>query len=60
MPDSPIEAKFLKQEEKLIAIERLRMNQMGIASREWKWDHVFECARDLKTWLWFSLIFVIS
>lgn len=60
MPDSPVEAKFLNDEDKLIAIERLRMNQMGIGSGVWKWDHVREAMLDAKTWLWFSLMFVIS
>ncbi|KAK2608871.1 hypothetical protein QQS21_002584 [Conoideocrella luteorostrata] len=60
MPDSPMTAKFLSREDKFIAIERLRMNQMGIGSGVWKWDHVKECAMDPKTWLWFFLMFVIS
>ncbi|KAH7176963.1 allantoate permease [Dactylonectria macrodidyma] len=60
MPDSPQKAKFLTAEEKEIAIERLRMNQMGMGTGEWKWDHVRECALDIKTWLWFSLIILIS
>ncbi|KAF2733369.1 allantoate permease-like protein [Polyplosphaeria fusca] len=60
MPDSPMEAKFLSHNEKLIAIERLRMNQMGVASRVWKWDHVMEAFLDVKTWLWFSMITAIS
>jgi hypothetical protein len=60
MPDSPVDAKFLKYEDKLIAIERLRMNQMGIGSGVWKWEHVREAMLDPKTWLWFSLMFVIS
>ena len=60
MPDSPMEAKFLKHEEKLVAIERLRMNQMGVASRVWKWDHVQEAFLDVKTWLWFSMLMAIS
>ncbi|KAF4119231.1 MFS family permease [Geosmithia morbida] len=60
MPDSPVEAKFLTPEDKVIALERLRMNQMGIESGVWKWDHVREAVLDLKTWLWFSLMFVIS
>jgi hypothetical protein len=53
-------AKFLKGDDKLIAIERLRMNQQGIASGVWKWDHVWEALLDPKTWLWFSLMFTIS
>ncbi|UPL00988.1 hypothetical protein LCI18_011922 [Fusarium solani-melongenae] len=60
MPDSPAEAKFLSKHEKLIAIERLRMNQTGVMSRKWRWDHLWETIRDLKTWLWFALIFSIS
>jgi hypothetical protein len=60
MPDSPMEAKFLKGDDKLIAIERLRMNQMGVASRIWKWDHVKEAFMDPKTFFWFALLFAIS
>ncbi|KAJ4363681.1 hypothetical protein N0V83_009978 [Neocucurbitaria cava] len=60
MPDSPMEAKFLNEHEKLIAVERLRMNQMGVASRVWKWDHVFEAFMDPKTWLWFSMLTAVS
>lgn len=59
MPDSPMEARFLTHGDKLIAIERLRMNQMGVASRVWKWDHVREAFLDLKTWIWFSSLLVI-
>ena len=60
MPDSPAEAKFLSKHDKLIAVERLRMNQMGVLSRQWRWDHLWETLRDPKTWLWFTLIFSIS
>jgi MFS family permease len=60
MPDSPMEAKYLNTREKLIAIERLRANQMGVASREWRWDHALETMLDIKTWLWFVLIVAIS
>ncbi|KAE8150255.1 major facilitator superfamily domain-containing protein [Aspergillus avenaceus] len=60
MPDSPMEAKYLNHREKVIAVERLRANQMGIVSREWRWDHVQETLCDLKTWCWFFLIVTIS
>ncbi|KAH7037069.1 major facilitator superfamily domain-containing protein [Microdochium trichocladiopsis] len=60
MPDSPIEAKFLNDEDKLVALERLRMNQMGMGSGVFKWDHVREAMLDLKTWIWFLLMFIIS
>ncbi|KAI1500410.1 major facilitator superfamily domain-containing protein [Biscogniauxia marginata] len=60
MPDSPMEAKFLKDHEKVIAIERLRANQMGVVSREWNHDHFKESFFDPKTWFWFAMLFSIS
>ncbi|KAK8038098.1 hypothetical protein PG994_014865 [Apiospora phragmitis] len=60
MPDSPVEAKFLNDHDKAIALERLRANQMGVISREWRQDHLKEALLDPKTWFWFSLIFAIA
>lgn len=60
MPDSPVKAKFLSVQDKAVAIERLRMNQMGMETGEWRWSHVSDAARDLKTWLWFAIMFVVS
>ncbi|KAI1633780.1 major facilitator superfamily transporter [Biscogniauxia mediterranea] len=60
MPDSPMEAKFLKESEKVIAIERLRANQMGVVNREWNHEQFKESFIDLKTWFWFALLFSIS
>jgi hypothetical protein len=60
MPDSPVEAKFLNEHDKLLAVERLRANQMGVVSTNWKWDQAIESLLDLKTWFWFALIFAIS
>lgn len=55
-----MEANCLSDREKFIAVERLRANQMGIVSREWRWDHVWETIYDFKTWSWFFLIISIS
>lgn len=61
LPDSPITARFLKEEDKLIAIERLRDNQQGVETREWKWSHVREALlKDYKTWLWGFMMFSVS
>lgn len=60
IPDSPMEAKFLSDREKVIATERLRANQTGITARKWRWDHVWETATDIKTYLWFIAITSIS
>lgn len=55
-----MQARFLKGDDKLLAIERVRMNQMGISSDIWRWDHVKEVFLDLKTWLWFSMLAAVS
>jgi Major Facilitator Superfamily len=60
MPDSPVTTKIFNEEEKLIAIERLRANQQGIENDVWNWEHVREAALDLKTWLWAFMMFSIS
>ncbi|RAR03317.1 major facilitator superfamily transporter [Stemphylium lycopersici] len=60
MPDSPMKAKYLNERERFIAVQRLRANQMGIQSGEWKWDQVWETFIDLKTWCWFVAIIAIS
>jgi hypothetical protein len=59
-PDSPLTAKFLTQEEKLIAVERLRHNRMGIQSETWKWNQVRETLCDPKSWFWGALLFCIA
>ncbi|KAL4995953.1 major facilitator superfamily domain-containing protein [Aspergillus recurvatus] len=60
LPDSPMQSKFLNEGDKLLAIERLRMNQQGIETHEWKWAHVREAFLDLKSFFWFALMFSIS
>ncbi|KAH7344269.1 major facilitator superfamily domain-containing protein [Pyrenochaeta sp. MPI-SDFR-AT-0127] len=60
MPDSPMKAKYLTEREKIIAVERLRANQMGIQSGHWRWDQVWETFIDFKTWCWFIAIVAIS
>ncbi|KAF9490985.1 MFS general substrate transporter [Pleurotus eryngii] len=56
LPDLPTMARFLTHEEKIVALERLRANNQGTESKEWKWDH----ALDPKTYLWFALLFLCA
>ncbi|PYH82142.1 MFS general substrate transporter [Aspergillus uvarum CBS 121591] len=60
MPDSPVQSKFLGEEDKLLTIERLRMNQQGLETHVWKWEHVKEACLDLKSYFWFAFTFSIS
>jgi hypothetical protein len=55
--DSDIEsARFLTPEEKKMAIERLRANQTGTGTREWKWNQVIEVFVDPKSYLWLGIV----
>ncbi|KAF8869063.1 MFS general substrate transporter [Infundibulicybe gibba] len=60
LPDSPVKARFLSRDEKIIALERLRANNQGTESKVWKWDQVRELIIDPKTYLWFLLLFVCA
>jgi len=55
IPDSPMDAWFLSQEEKVVAVERLRKGQVGVRNHKIKFDHIKKAAMDLK----FLLIFVM-
>jgi MFS family permease len=53
-------ARFLNAHEKAQAIERLRANQTGTGSREFKWSHVLEVALEPKTYLWFAMALLLN
>ena len=48
MADSPITARWLTDEEKHVAVERLRGNQQGIGSRVFKWYQIREVFTDIR------------
>ncbi|CAH0053542.1 unnamed protein product [Clonostachys solani] len=51
LPDSPLQAYFLTEREKSIAVERLRENRTGIKSTKVKWDQAREALTDPQVWL---------
>ncbi|KAI0823552.1 MFS general substrate transporter [Trametes gibbosa] len=52
-PDSPANAWFLTPQERVIAIERIKVNQAGVENKHFKKDQFIECLTDPKTWLFF-------
>ncbi|KAI0748380.1 MFS general substrate transporter [Daedaleopsis nitida] len=52
-PDSPANAWFLTAEERVVAIERIKVNQAGVENKHFKKEQFVECLRDPKTWLFF-------
>jgi MFS family permease len=53
-------ARFLTDHEKLQAIERVRANQTGTGSREFKWSHVFEALIEPKSWLFVGMTLCLN
>ncbi|TYJ52804.1 hypothetical protein B9479_006567 [Cryptococcus floricola] len=53
-------ARFLSDEDKAKGIERLRANQTGTGSTEYKWAHVFEIFYDPKSLLFFAITFFVN
>ncbi|KAJ5100654.1 hypothetical protein N7456_006706 [Penicillium angulare] len=53
-------ARFLNETEKTQAMERLRANQTGTGSSEFKLSHVWEVALEPKTYLWISMAMLLN
>ncbi|TQN65278.1 Allantoate permease [Colletotrichum shisoi] len=60
MPDSPASAGFLPPREKSTHLARIRDNEQGIGSQQFKWAHVGEALRDTMTWLYAFWIFAAN
>ncbi|KAF2104482.1 MFS general substrate transporter [Rhizodiscina lignyota] len=58
MPDSPLTAKFLTDDEKIIAVERLRANRTGVANKEFKKNQFIEGLTD--PLVYYSFFYAIS
>ncbi|KAF2238261.1 allantoate permease [Viridothelium virens] len=53
LPDSPLSAHFLSQEQRAQAILRIKSNHSGIEQKRFKKYQFIEAIRDSKTWLFF-------
>lgn len=53
LPDTPMKAFFLTEEERYHAVTRLASNKTGIVSKTWKWHQAIEAVTDIKTWILF-------
>ncbi|KAH7101964.1 putative MFS transporter [Auriculariales sp. MPI-PUGE-AT-0066] len=53
-------ARFLTPEERIKAIERLRANNSGTGSIDFKWHHLWETLYDTKTYFWLAMSLFIN
>ncbi|KAL7622999.1 Allantoate permease [Parahypoxylon ruwenzoriense] len=59
MPDSQLNARFLTPQERVMAVERIRINQQGVGNKHFKWYQFKEALTDPMIWA-FVLYSVIS
>lgn len=57
LPDSPTDAKFLTEEERTIAVERLKENKAGYKNTQIDRGQILEAFTDPQTWLLAVLVF---
>ena len=53
VPDSQLNARWLKREDRILAIARVRVNQQGIGNKHFKWYQAKEALLDPMTWAFF-------
>ncbi|KAK8845364.1 hypothetical protein IAR55_006077 [Kwoniella newhampshirensis] len=53
-------ARFFTDEDKAKGIERLRANQTGTGSNDFKWSHVWELLYDVKTYLYVAMTLLLN
>lgn len=56
IPNSPVNAWFLKPEERFAAVERLRYGQTGVRCSKFKFAQLKEALLDVKVWLIFVMM----
>ncbi|KAK8080101.1 hypothetical protein PG997_007919 [Apiospora hydei] len=55
MPDLPSRARFLAEDERVVAVERVAANRQGVKNHHFKTYQMWQCLRDLKTWILFVM-----
>ena len=60
LPNSPVNASFLSEEERIAALERVRIDQAGTHNKHIKRYQVVETFKDVRTWIMFLIIMCIG
>ncbi|PKX99724.1 MFS general substrate transporter [Aspergillus campestris IBT 28561] len=60
VPDSQLNARWLKKEDRLLAIARVRVNQQGIGNKHYKKYQIVETLMDPMTWAFFFFAIIAN
>ncbi|KAI1102340.1 MFS general substrate transporter [Jackrogersella minutella] len=58
LPDSPLNARWLSEHDRALAIERVRGNRTGVENHVWKWSQFKECVMDVQCWILVATFFL--
>ncbi|KAJ7728537.1 major facilitator superfamily domain-containing protein [Mycena metata] len=60
LPDSPASAYFLSPERRILAVQRVAGNQVGIKNKRFNREQVIPALKDWKIWILFSSVFAAA
>ncbi|KAF7328265.1 MFS general substrate transporter [Mycena venus] len=60
LPDSPATARFLTPRQRILAVQRVAGNQLGIKNKRFKREQVIVALKDFKIWILFSSVFAAA
>lgn len=60
LPDTPMQARFLSEPEKVALLKHVAINQTGIENEQIKISHVLEILTDVQLWLLVLLMILVS
>lgn len=50
VPDNQLNARWLKKDDRILALERIRVNQQGVGNKHWKFYQFKEALTDPMVW----------
>lgn len=60
LPNNPIDAFFLTKRQRIVAVERLRSDQVGIENKTVKSEQITETFKDPKTYMYMLMVFAVN
>ncbi|KAJ7679489.1 major facilitator superfamily domain-containing protein [Mycena polygramma] len=60
LPDSPASARFLSPNMRVLAVQRVSANQLGIKNKKFKREQVMVAVKDVKIWILFASVFAAA
>ncbi|KAI4113473.1 MAG: hypothetical protein LQ345_005559 [Seirophora villosa] len=60
LPDTPMQARFMSEAEKVMLLKHVAVNQTGIRNKKYNWSQALEILGDMQLWLMVLLTILIS